>query len=93
MKESSKRERRTKRYTVLLTPGEFELLREGAAREFLSLPSYLRQTILQHAVKLGQTIQTRQLSTFERVDESRIKPVKAPSAEATDRASTRGRDA
>ena len=58
-----RRQTRTVRYTLLLTPMEFDLANRVAQREYRTLPDFIRTQIYKNAEALGLSIHLAGQST------------------------------
>lgn len=56
MKANQDQSARTRRYTLLLAPHEFEMAKRIAASEFRTLPDFFRMHIHERAMTLGLTV-------------------------------------
>jgi hypothetical protein len=52
MARERKQKKRTVRYTILLSPVEYDLAKKAAEREFRTLPDFLRAVIYHRAAEL-----------------------------------------
>ncbi len=69
MHSRANHERRSVRYTFLLTPDEFQLAHQVAASKFRTLPDFLRSQIHETAATLRDAFQPKVTTTNEYHDE------------------------